>query len=360
MKKLFTYIILAITALSLSSCYFEDRQLFEESAAQRLDKATAETKELLESSSNGWWLEYYLGSDYTYGGFNFLLKFEDGKVSVSGDVAGDPTWVETSSYGIVRDQGIVISFDTYNEIFHYLCQPYQDQVNGFEGDFELVVLSMENDKIEVKGKKWGNHMTLTRMPENKTWEETLGSIANISDNIFYTYYGEFDKKNIMVELDDNYHITMYWDDENSEEEAYEPFIFTETGLKTRTPFEFGGYTFQNFIYNGDNTTLTSLENPSFSISAELPEGYKTFKEVDAIIKGQFKMSWFNGNYSKDVTITSNETGAKSDSPIISIGIPNNSIAPFTNAKQVRWNPHTESVLVDMKLTAARPPNIRDT
>lgn len=308
MKKLFIYMILAITALSLPSCYFEDQELFEDSAAQRLDKATAETKELLESSPNGWLLEYYLGSEYGHGGFNFLVNFKDGKVSVSGEIANPITWVETSSYGIVRDQGIVISFDTYNEIFHHLCEPYQDQVDGFEGDFELVVLSMENDKIEVKGKKWGNHMTLRRLPEDKTWEEILGGIKNITDNIFYTYYGEFNGKNVVVEIDGDNHIDMYWDVEDSEEEAYEPFIYTNEGLKTRTPFEFGGCTFQHFTYNADNQTLTSVENPSFAIKAELPEGYQTFNEVDKLINGEFVFTWYNGRFSKNVTITTNESG----------------------------------------------------
>lgn len=337
MKKFFTYMILAATTLLSQSCLFEDKELFEDSAAQRLDKATAETRELLESSPNGWLLEYYLGSEYSHGGFNFLVRFENGKASVSGEIASPVTWVETSSYGIVRDQGIVISFDTYNPIFHHLCEPQQSQVDGYEGDFELVVLSMDNDKIEVKGKKWGNHMTLTRMPEDKTWEETLNEIKEISDNIFFSYNGEFNGKKVIVELDQDNHIGMYWDEEENgeeakegssdeeggKEEAYEPFIYTAEGLKTRTPFEFGGCAFQRFKYDADTQTLTSVENPSFSIKAKLPEGYKTFSEVDEIINGKFRMSWYYGLYSKEVTIATNTSG---DGWVMSGLIPNHDIA----------------------------------
>lgn len=312
MKKLFKYIIAAVVALSVQACYYEDTQLFDESAAQRLDNAAAEIQDLLEAASNGWLFEYYLGEDYTYGGVNFLVKFKDGKVSVSGEIAGDNTWVETSSYCIAKDQGPVISFDTYNEIFHYLCQPYPSQVDGYEGDFEFIVLKAEKDYFELKGKKWGNHMYLTRIPEDGDWEEILNGITNVTDNILYTYQGNVDSKPVYAELDDNNHLYIEWDAEDSEgseeneEYIYEPFIFTGEGIKTRTPFEFGGHTLQHFTYDGERMTLTSVESPGIVLNAVLPEGYMFYDELEELLTGTFTFSWYRGQVSKDVAIVPDE------------------------------------------------------
>jgi len=319
MKKLLNYIMTAVAAFALQSCLHEDTSLFDESAAQRIDNAAEEIRDLLEAAPDGWLFEYYLGGDYSHGGFNFLVKFENGKVSVSGEIAGDNTWVETSSYDIAQDQGPVISFNTYNEIFHYLCQPYPTMVDGFEGDFEFVVLKAEKDYFELKGKKWGNHMYLTRIQEGKAWQEILDEITNVQENILFTYQGTVDGKPVYAELDDDNHLSILWnvadeeagDGEGNEEEeediVYEPFIFTGNGIKTRMPFEFGGHTFQNFVFDTEKLTLASVEEPGIVLNAVLPEGYKFYSELDAIITGKFSFSWYNGLVSKEVTIAPNES-----------------------------------------------------
>ena len=82
MKKIFIYLTFAAAALTMQSCLHDNEDTFALSAAERIDKAVADAKALLESADNGWKLEYYLGSEYSYGGFNYLVKFgADGKAS---------------------------------------------------------------------------------------------------------------------------------------------------------------------------------------------------------------------------------------------------------------------------------------
>ena len=62
MKKRFLYLMLAVVAFSMQSCLHDDNDVFDKSAAERIDEAVANAKSVLESSPNGWHLEYYLGA----------------------------------------------------------------------------------------------------------------------------------------------------------------------------------------------------------------------------------------------------------------------------------------------------------
>ena len=129
--------MLVAVSFTMQSCLHDNEETFDRSAAERIDDAVSNAKNILLSADNGWHLEYYLGIDYAYGGYNFLINFgSDGKASVASEIA--PSDMTTSSsWDIVKDQGPVLTFDTYNEIMHYLAQPYQDDVDGLEGDYEL-------------------------------------------------------------------------------------------------------------------------------------------------------------------------------------------------------------------------------
>lgn len=301
MKKIFLYLMLAAVTFGMQSCLHDDNELFEDSAAERIDNAVANAKNILESAPNGWHFEYYLGSEYGYGGYNFLLKFKDGKVEVSGEIAGDNTMTSRSSYDVVKDQGPVLTINTYNEIMHFLTQPYSDQVDGFEGDFEFLLLDVTEDRIELKGKKWGNHMVLTRVQEDESWKDILDGITNITDNMMYTYQGTLDGTSIAGEVDEDNHLWIASD----KEDLYEPFIYTAKGLKLREPVAFGGAEVQNFTYDMTRFTLTCDENPNLVLTAVLPEGYMFYDEINEQIVGDFTFSYYKERLSANVTIAEN-------------------------------------------------------
>lgn len=169
----------------MQSCLHDDKDLFDESAANRLEHATEETKQILESSESGWALQYYLYDEYTGGGLTYLVKFKDGKADVSVDLA-DPSQVSRSSYDVIKDQGPVLTFNTYNELMHAFANPTTDgETNG--GDFEFVVMKVTNDEIDLKGRTTGNKMKLIRLPEGTNWEDYLNSIMDFESNMFSSY-----------------------------------------------------------------------------------------------------------------------------------------------------------------------------
>ena len=176
MKKILISLAIALVGFNFQSCSLHDEtDLFGQSAAERVEEAVKADKALLESASNGWILRYYTGENYSGGGYTFLCSFKNGKVTVSGDVA-ESSATARSSYDIVKDRGPVLSFNTYNTILHALGTPTKANVDGGQGDYEFIIEKTTNDSIYLKGKKWGNEMVMTRMPEGKAWAEYLDEV----------------------------------------------------------------------------------------------------------------------------------------------------------------------------------------
>ena len=87
MKHIFIAIVCLLGSMSLQSCLHDDKEFFDESAANRIESTVENTQKILESSENGWQLHYFTGKGMTGGGYTFLMKFANGKVTVAGDTA---------------------------------------------------------------------------------------------------------------------------------------------------------------------------------------------------------------------------------------------------------------------------------
>jgi hypothetical protein len=188
MKKiLLSILLIGAAAFSLQSCDDDDNDIFDKSAAVRIDYAVAETKALLVSSPNGWMMHYYTGREYTGGGFTMFVKFDGSKAHASSDIAADVNMVSTSSYDVIKDQGPVLTFNTYNEILHFLAQPYQGDVDGEEGDYEFIVQKITDDAIYLKGKRFGNKFVMTRVPESLNWADYLTELKKVDEATAFLY-----------------------------------------------------------------------------------------------------------------------------------------------------------------------------
>ena len=170
----------------LSACVHDEKELFDESASVRIAKSLEEDAAILESATNGWELHYYTGKEYRYAGYTYLIKFKNGKATVAADFAGSDS-TATSKYELKKDQGPVLTFTTFNAIMHEKAQTSSQNVNGEEGDYEFLILKATTDTIHLKGKKWGNHMYLTRLAEKVNWKEHLDSITEISNGVSNHY-----------------------------------------------------------------------------------------------------------------------------------------------------------------------------
>lgn len=109
---------------------------FPESAPERASKTVAEVKKTLQEASNGWRMEYY--GDVTYGGYNVLCKFQGDSVLIASEKAGKNheagldasgnliTESSLAHFTVNQSMGVVVSFDTYNKLFHYFADPKND------------------------------------------------------------------------------------------------------------------------------------------------------------------------------------------------------------------------------------------
>lgn len=241
MRKFLLYIMGVISMLSFQSCLHDDKELFDESAAERLEHATEETKQILESSTSGWAFQYYLGDEYTSGGCTYLVKFKDGKADVALDLADDPTVITHSSYDVVKDQGPVLTFDTYNEWMHYFANPNSDGTTK-GGDFEFSVMKISNDTIDLKGRTTGNKMRLIRLPENTDWKTYLEDISGIESEMFTSYQLTEDGnvEGILTFDADTRRVSFVDKDNNT---STYPYCVTPTGIVLPDSWKSNAHTF---------------------------------------------------------------------------------------------------------------------
>lgn len=113
MKKtaIILFLVLAIPAL-LTSCLFDEEDLFDKSASERIEAAKQEAKTVLESAENGWHVRYFPSPTQEFGGYNLFFKFSEGSVTVASEIESNPSTTETSLYSFGEDLGVTLNFDT--------------------------------------------------------------------------------------------------------------------------------------------------------------------------------------------------------------------------------------------------------
>lgn len=297
MKKILLGSAVALATLSLQSCLTDDKELFDDSAANRIEAVVEADKQLLESATNGWQLHYYTGKEYTGGGYTMFVKFKDGKAYASSDIAPADS-VATSSYDVIKDKGPVITFNTHNGIMHFLAQPYQSDVDGEQGDYEFVIMRTTNDSIFVQGKKWGNEMVFTRVADDVNWEDQINKMHKVfySMKWLYTVDGA---QNEQVSFDPSAR-RMYVGDND---DAGVPFYVTTDGIAFREAVKINGKELTSLHYDATTKMLSSTE-AALNMTAHFPEGYH---DIDDFIQA-WKLKFYDSQSKKYVKADFNIQG----------------------------------------------------
>lgn len=176
MKKIF-WLLLALPFI-FQSCLKDDEDIFPDSAADRMDKALKQDKEVLVGATNGWIMEYFPEKTQKYGGYTILVKFDaNDEVTVSTERGGAGV-TETSMYALIGDSGPVLSLNTHNSLFHYFSEPKNpDGIgpadSGMAGDYEFLILEATPEKVTLKGKKTGNRIIMTPIAADTDWKELM-------------------------------------------------------------------------------------------------------------------------------------------------------------------------------------------
>lgn len=176
MKKQYIFLLAAI-AIVMASCNKYD-SIFDESAAQRYNKAKDKYTKLLTSAPYGWAFEYYPTNSADDGALLYALNFKkDGTVTVAGDPSQNHAiQSEMSLWDIIMDQGPVLSFSTYNNLIHMWANPNSDG-KGYEGDYEFCFIEDPNEDaakvVMLRGKKRNLKCRLQMIEEDMTPAEYL-------------------------------------------------------------------------------------------------------------------------------------------------------------------------------------------
>lgn len=191
MKKIYLLLLIALPFL-LQSCLMDDKDLFQDSAAERMNKALIHNQEVLMGATNGWMMEYFPHKKQIYGGYTMFLKFDaHNKVTVASERGGAKA--ETSDYQLIGDSGPVLTFNTYNTLFHYFSEPKNpDGIgpddSGMGGDYEFLVLEATPEKVTLKGKKTGNRIVMTPIPAGASWTDMMKGYQEASDRLLARMY----------------------------------------------------------------------------------------------------------------------------------------------------------------------------
>lgn len=253
MKKTYR-LLFALTALIFTaSCTPEVEDAFDKPSPDRIAEAISETKDILTAAPNGWKMAYQ-GSG-GFGGFNILCKF-DKKDNVFCEEESDHAKA-TSHYTVQQGQGVLLSFDSFNAALHKYSDPV-GKINGksvgkdgkgFQGDFEFRVMSCTKDSIVLEGRKHGDRVVMTPMPEDLTWDSFFTQIATVASGMSSERY------NIIIDKDTlparmNLH-TLHTTDKNGKAVAI-PFIYTPQGIEVLKGDSLNGRKLTAFTYSTDD------------------------------------------------------------------------------------------------------------
>lgn len=346
MKKILSFFAIAAVVCGFSSCATEQENVFDKSAAERMDQALTDYTARLKDSKGGWIMEYYPNEEQDP--VLIAVRFNADGSCTMGMNNKETSYVyleDISLWQMIADNGPVLSFNTYNECLHTYATPdpnyipstgvYDGDGYGYEGDYEFNVISCEQDAdhIMLKGKKRGTYIRMSRLPEGTDFEEYLNDIEEFRNRIFGTSASapnylvlDCGEKKYKLEgiTGDVCRIYPYGGDAISEE-TFWPFLITKCNdkysLRFRDAFSVSdNQSFQELLYDeaegifvstgdqscrivGPNTNIFMIETleaghkwqvNTSSMSDELATEYRKFVEQASSLAYTFKTMTFSG------------------------------------------------------------------
>lgn len=258
MKKIYL-LLLILSPFIFESCLKDQDDLFEDSPAERMSQTLSEYKSVLASSENGWVLEYYPETNQSYGGYAFVVKFSESEVTAFSELSSDLSKSQTSLYQLISDDGPVLSFDTYNSFLHFFADPSGSMPDGYEGDFEFVLMGMSADKSEInlQGKKTNNKMILRKLTESPV--SYLNKVAEVKGKISAPKYKlTYGSKEVDCSLSDGIFSFSTEGDDGAISSNTVAYCLTDKGIRLYKPIPLDGDSIRTFILGEDK--LVSEDN----------------------------------------------------------------------------------------------------
>ena len=269
MKK---YITLLIAFSFLTSCSYKEDNTFEQKASNRTTSVIESYKNILEGYDGYWVLSYYPGVTRSFGGFpaaprslggyTFVVKFKDGKVTASSEISNTNA-EEESYYTYSITEGPTISFDTYNSILDHFRFVSAVFTNARGGDIEFIFLKEENGVVTLRGRTSNNLMTLTKLTGDR--EALLNKLRENTQALNSKGLNPITVQGTQVDLTlfPSYRQLVFSYGGNT---VQRPFTITEKGIKFYEPADINGVKIEELYFNEDKSALAT---PDGAISTTL-------------------------------------------------------------------------------------------
>ena len=291
MKKILYFLAACLLMTAFNACSFKEDEVFSESPAERSAESIAQVKDVLASAPNRWLMEYY--GNLNMGGYNVMVKFDDDQATIASEKWGTnhkagldadgKCITSTSHFKIESSMGIVLSFDEYNETFHYYSMPNNpdyayDTADGLYGDFEFRVMKADADSVILRGKKHNNRIVMTPIPEDKTWESYITEAEETESYMTsrsYTLSGEdyvITPREITVTNNGSYRclIFTYYDDSDQKVTVGAPYIVKEDGYYFYSPVEVNGYELDGLVKGDTDDYFVFRNNEKLQLDTYMP------------------------------------------------------------------------------------------
>jgi len=284
MKKIFYFMALAAAVITTAvSCTPTVEDLFDTTSSERVEKYYGEIADILAAPAEGWRMEYYAST--TYGGYTVFCKFDGSNVTFASEKVGDSHEAgvddsgqlirATSHYKMEQSMGAVLSFDTYNPVFHYFSEPknsdYGTSGEGMDGDFEFRVRSACADSIILIGKKHQSKIRMYPIQNGTTWEDYYNKIKN-TERIMTarTYYLFKDGQDKEVTINTSYRrlVFNYINEEGVATSEGAPYIITENGYKFYKPYTLNDVTIEELVIGDEDGIYKATNDPTVWIEAQ--------------------------------------------------------------------------------------------
>ena len=269
MKK---YITLFLAFSLLTACSYKEENTFEQKASTRTTSVIETYKNILEGHDGYWVLSYYPGVTRSFGGFpaaprslggyTFVVKFKDGKVTASSEISNTNA-EEESYYTYSITEGPTISFDTYNSILDHFRFVSAVFTNARGGDIEFIFLKEENGVVTLRGRTSNNLMTLTKLTGDR--EALLNKLRENTQALNSKGLNPITVQGTQVDLTlfPSYRQLVFSYGGNT---VQRPFTITEKGIKFYEPAEINGVKIEELYFNEDKSALAT---PDGAISTTL-------------------------------------------------------------------------------------------
>ena len=160
-------VMIALLAATFAACSRDEESLFDKPAAQRAQEAITNAFDVLTSNEAGWEMAYFPNLEADAKGYNMVLKFnKNGNVSVTAKnattTANKIVTDTASTWAVKSDYGPILTFDTYNDVFHAFSDPGNDGA-GLLGDYEFLILKATPELVLLKGKKHSAYTVMRPM-----------------------------------------------------------------------------------------------------------------------------------------------------------------------------------------------------